>query len=258
MLGDWGRSLHAREESEEEFLHHPFSHTVPLHLLEPSPTPPIGKPPRLCPVHVLPASIILTQPPIDRIQARRIAKYRRNVAEVVVDCVAYVSTPSARIATLRLPSAEDKSNRGERQRNLVRGNDRETDGVDDGGGQVSERVRMLEEYIVIFIGFIRDFNVTSQSRVMKVAPLTWGRSCPIPAGGHACPRPAPPRAPSPHGGEGGYTPTVQRQHTIDTYGTSSVGEGLPRLGTRKTSFVEYPTGTAQPPSNSFNPLRKNQ
>lgn len=24
----------------------------------------------------------------------------------------------------------------------------------------------------------------------------------------------------------------------------SVGEGLPRLGTRKTSFVEYPTGTA--------------
>ncbi|KYM77190.1 hypothetical protein ALC53_12485 [Atta colombica] len=58
--------------------------------------------------------------------------------------------------------------------------------------------------------------------------------------------------------QGGYTPTVQRQHMIDTYGTSSVGEGLPRLGTRKTSFVEYPTGTAQPPSNSFNPLRKNQ
>lgn len=40
--------------------------------------------------------------------------------------------------------------------------------------------------------------------------------------------------------------------------TPSVGEGLPRLGTRKTSFVEYPTGTAQPPSDSFNPLRKNQ
>lgn len=50
---------------------------------------------------------------------------------------------------------------------------------------------------------------------------------------------------------------IRRQHTrrIHTR-TSSVGEGLPRLGTRKTSFVEYPTGTAQPPSNSFNPLRK--
>ncbi|EGI67130.1 hypothetical protein G5I_04286 [Acromyrmex echinatior] len=336
MLGDWGRSgpfscrrkqrvlperslyskplkerngtiisrALAREESEGEFLHHPFAHTVPLHLLEPSPTPPIGKPPRLRPMHVLPVSIILTQPPIDRIQARRIAKYRRNVAEVVVDCVAYVSTPSARIATLRLPSAEDKSN-GERQRNLTaRGNDREMDDVDDGGGQASERVsesptlsadkvivgrnhiagckqrkkplknsreelpswRRLPALTLYFIAATRrdarqevtrresDFNVTSQSRVMKVAPLTWGRSCPILAGGHACPRPAP-RASSPHGG---YTPTVQRQHTIDTYGTSSVGEGLPRLGTRKTSFVEYPTGTAQPPSNSFNPLRKNQ
>ncbi|KYN16111.1 hypothetical protein ALC57_11636 [Trachymyrmex cornetzi] len=103
-----------------------------------------------------------------------------------------------------------------------------------------------------FHRFIRDFNVTPQSRVMKVAPFTWGRSCPILAGGHACPRPAPRLH------HGGYTPTVQRQHTTDTYGTSSVGEGLPRLGTRKTSFVEYPTGTAQPPSNSFNPLRKNQ
>lgn len=32
-------------------------------------------------MHVLPAPIILTQPPIDRIQARRIAEYRRNVVE---------------------------------------------------------------------------------------------------------------------------------------------------------------------------------
>lgn len=56
------------------------------------------------------------------------------------------------------------------------------------------------------------------------------------------------------------TPTeLRRQHIRGyIYATSSVGEGLPRLGTRKTSFVEYPTGTAQPPSNSFNPLRKNQ
>ncbi|KYM99763.1 hypothetical protein ALC62_09381 [Cyphomyrmex costatus] len=182
------RKLRTREESEEEFLH-PI-HTVSLHLLEPSPTPPIGEPPRLRPIRVLPAPIILTQPPIDRIQARRIAKYRRNVAEVVVDCVAYVSTGAT----------------------------------------------------------------------------TWGRSCSILAGGHACPRPAP-RASSPRRTlctyvhvhrRGGYTPTVRRQHTTGIYGTSSVGEGLPRLGTRKTSFVEYPTGTAQPPSNSFNPLRKNQ
>jgi len=43
-------------------------------------------------MHVLPVPIILTQPPIDRIQARRIAEYRRNVAEVVVDYVTYVST----------------------------------------------------------------------------------------------------------------------------------------------------------------------
>lgn len=49
----------------------------------PSPTPPIGEPPPTSsPIHVLPAPIILTQPPIDRIQARRIAEYRRNVAEV--------------------------------------------------------------------------------------------------------------------------------------------------------------------------------
>lgn len=36
-------------------------------------------------MHVLPAPIILTQPSIDRIQACRIAEYRRYIAEVVVE-----------------------------------------------------------------------------------------------------------------------------------------------------------------------------
>ncbi|KYQ58904.1 hypothetical protein ALC60_02060 [Trachymyrmex zeteki] len=224
MLGDWGRSVSRRKlrTREESVFHHPFAHTIPLHLFKPSSTPPIGKPPRLRSIHVLPASIILTQPPIDRIQARRIAKYRRNVAEVVVDCVAYVSTPSARIATLRLPSAEDKSN-GERKRNpTARGKDK-MDSADDGGGQANEREELPSSTGAHALLYRRDARQEVTRRENGV-----------------------------------YTPTVQRQHTTDTYGTSSVGEGLPRLGTRKTSFVEYPTGTAQPPSNSFNPLRKNQ
>lgn len=56
--------------------------------------------PRLRSMHVLPAPIILTQPSIDRIQARRIAEYRRNVAEVVVDCVAYVPTLTSYILAM--------------------------------------------------------------------------------------------------------------------------------------------------------------
>lgn len=86
------RKLRTREESKEKFLHHLFAHTRPSS----SPrtiTVTIGEPPPvLFYTCVIPAPIILTQPLIDRIQARRIAKYRRNVAEVVVDCVAYVPT----------------------------------------------------------------------------------------------------------------------------------------------------------------------
>lgn len=74
-----------QEESTEKFLHHLFESPIPCSSL-PSPANITHQQiafSRLRPMYALPASILLIQPPIDRIQARRIAKYRRNVTEVV-------------------------------------------------------------------------------------------------------------------------------------------------------------------------------
>lgn len=65
----------------------------------------------------------------------------------VSSVVCLTKSPSARIATLRPPSAEDKSN-GKREKPSARGKDRAMGSADDGGGrasrQTSERKRALE------------------------------------------------------------------------------------------------------------------
>lgn len=71
------------------------------------------------------------------------------------------------------------------------------------------------------------------------------------------PTPPPRRTHVARGGKSRREPRRVRVAHGNTYTRGiSVGEGLPRLGTRKTSFVEYPTGTASAAQQLVQPAQK--